>query len=138
MESLPLDQKEQYFSKLILRKHKVNLPDPYNTEGWVSDVKLWPNLNSGLIHQYLLYGQDLSVQSKSVVSAAAEGYETFKLGNVLAVENKQIHGNNLLVCVLKARVRPLKTTVAEAYDSWVCLEETHATILASHCTCLTR
>lgn len=137
VESLPLDLMKQYLLKLMLKKYNFNLPNPYNIEGWMSNVKMWPDLNIGHIHQYLLCGQNLSGQSKSVVTVAGEGYETFKLGNVLAVENKQIHGD-FPVCLLKAKVKPPKTTVPETYDAWVCLEEMHGTILVSHCTCLTR
>lgn len=136
VESLTVEQRKQYFSKLILKKYNMKLPDPYNIVDWKSEVKMWPDLNSGQIHQYLLCSQDSSAQRKDV-TAASEGYNTFKLGNVLAVENNHVH-STLPACFLKAKVRPLKTIAAETYECWVCLEETQGVILASHCTCLSR
>lgn len=135
VQSLPVDQREQYISKLRLKKYKMYLPDPYILGGWESDVKLWPDLNFGHIHQYLLCGQGWAAEKKDVGTVAAEGYGTFKLGHVLAVESSRVQ-SDIPVCFLKARVSPLKSTVAENCDVWVYLEETEGTILASHCTCL--
>lgn len=136
-EGLPQDQREEYFSKLALKKCDANLPDPYNINEWLNGVEMCPDLNSGHIHQYLLCSQDTSAQGKGVVAAAEEGYSTFKLGNVLTVETHHVQ-RGLPVCFLKAKVKPLRTTAEETHDTWVCLEETQGTVLASHCTCLTR
>lgn len=111
------------------------LPDPYILGGWESNVKLWPDLNIGHIHQYLLCGKGWAAERKDVGAVAAEGYSTFKLGHVLAVESSRVQ-SDIPVCFVKAQVSPLRSTVDKHCDVWVCLEETEGTILASHCTCL--
>lgn len=130
MQSLSTEQLKQYLAKLTLKKYNMTLPDPYNLTSWETNEQIWPDLNGGHIHQYLLCSQGRSPQGMDVATIALEGYNIFKLGNVVEVESSRVQ-SNILVCFLLARVIPM-------YECWVCLEETEGIVLTSHCSCLTR
>lgn len=135
VKSLPLGQRRQYFTKLRLEYPFLHLPDPYKSEGWINDMKKWPDLNVSNLHQYLLGRQELQSGSDDTPCASLEGYNAFMQGYVQEVEYFSISRTSP-VCLLKAFIVSPHLTERETCLAWVCLGTTDGTVKASHCTCL--
>ncbi|CAC5420381.1 unnamed protein product [Mytilus coruscus] len=133
--SLSVEAKQRYSTKLLYNTGTKSLPDPYAiAEKWSSDPSTWPDLTFGDIYLYLIDTPSIYTKESMKAYKSLDAYNYVVSGHVQVVFSHPV--DDCPFMVLKAKVTPSQRARDKPHEPWVYLEKSSGTVYCAHCTCM--